>query len=102
MVNQSTVLLMGSVGGLILLLALMILFHENANATKGYSLRRLESERTVLVLEQETLNMQIAEAQALDSLQSDGQIQNMKPYTKPQYIQEDPSVAYRAPEKPKP
>ena len=77
MVNQSTVLLMTCIGGLILLLALLILFHENANATKGYSLRRLESERAVLVLEEETLNMQISEAQSLESLQGDPLIQKM-------------------------
>ncbi len=80
-------LLMTSVGALILLLALLILFHENSNATKGYSLRTLESERTVLLLEQETLNMQIAEAQSLQSLQNDAQIAAMKPYQKPQYVQ---------------
>ncbi len=98
MVNQSTVLLMGSIGGLILLLALLILFHENANATKGYSLRKLESERTVLILEQETLNMQIAEAQALESLQDDSQIHKMVPYKAPRYVEADPAVAYKAPD----
>jgi hypothetical protein len=95
MISQSTVLLMTCIGGLILILALLILFHENANATKGYSLRRLESERTVLVLEQETLNMQIAEAQALENLRTDAQIQKMVPYQKPQYVEADPSFALR-------
>lgn len=88
-------LLMTSVGALILLLALLILFHENANATKGYSLRTLENERTVLLLEQETLNMQIAEAQSLQGLERDPQIAAMKPYVKPQYVQAEPAVAYQ-------
>jgi hypothetical protein len=90
MVNQSTALLMTCIGSLILVLALLILFHENANATKGYSLRRLESERSVLLLEQEVLNMQIAEAQALDHLKDDAQIQKMIPFSNPKYVELEP------------
>ncbi len=93
MVNQSTVLLMVCIGGLILALALLILFHENANATKGYSLRRLETKRSVLLLEQEVLNMQIAEAQALEKLQDDPQVRKMIPFTRPVYVKEEQSVA---------
>lgn len=89
MVNQSTALLMTCIGGLILLLALLILFHENANATKGYSLRKLENQRSVLLLEQEVLNMQIADAQALDHLQNDGQIAAMVPFHNPLYVKAD-------------
>jgi hypothetical protein len=88
-------LLMMCIGTLILLLAILILFHENANATKGYSLRRLENERSVLLLNQEVLNMQIAEAQALEKLQNDQQIQAMKPYTKPTYVKSDAALALR-------
>lgn len=83
------------VGTLILVLALLILFHENANATKGYSLRRLESQRSVLLLEQEVLNMQIAEAQALERLQQDPQVQAMVPFTKPKYVEQESPVALR-------
>jgi hypothetical protein len=86
LVNQSTALLMTSVGALILILALLILFHENANATKGYSLRKLENQRSVLLLEQEILNMQIAEVQALDHIQNDPQIARMKAFSSPQYV----------------
>ncbi len=77
---------MTCIGGLILLLALLILFHENANATKGYSLRKLENQRSVLLLEQEVLNMQTAEAQALDHLQNDPQVLKMIPFSKPVYV----------------
>jgi hypothetical protein len=98
MVSQSTALLMVCVGALILVLALLILFHENANATKGYSLRKLESQRSVLLLEQEVLNMQIAEAQALEKLQKDPQVQAMVPFTKPKYVQEESPVAMRKPQ----
>ncbi len=93
MVNQSTVLLMACIGSLILILALLILFHENANATKGYDLRNLEADRNGALLEQEVLASQISEAQALNNLQNDQQIQQMIPATKPLYAKAAPSVA---------
>ena len=86
-------LLMISIGSLILLLALLILFHENANATKGYQLRTLERERSRLLLDEEVLKMQIAQAQALESLENDNIIQAMIPTKKAQYTQSDSTVA---------
>lgn len=85
MVNQSTVLLMVSIGALILILALLILFHQNSNATKGYLLRNLERERSQLLLEQEILNMQVAKAQAMEKIESDRQVQTMIPPKRPSY-----------------
>lgn len=93
LINQSTALLMVLIGALILGLALLILFHENANATKGYSLRKLENQRSILLLQQEVLNMQIAEAQALEKLQNDPAIAAMIPAAKLRYTQQDPVVA---------
>lgn len=81
------------VGALILGLALLILFHENANATKGYNLRKLESQRSILLLQQEVLNMQIAEAQALEYLQQEPSIVAMIPAVKLRYTEQDPVVA---------
>lgn len=96
LVNQSTMLLMVSIGALILLLALLILVHENANATKGYSLRRLENQRSLLLLDQEVLNMQIAEAQSLDTLENDPQIASMQGTTKgAKYVKPESAVAIR-------
>ncbi len=94
MVTQSTALLMVCIGTLILGLALLILFHENANATKGYNLRKLENQRSLLLLEQEVLNMQIAEAQTFEHLQQDHVIQAMIPVNKLKYIQQNPTVAF--------
>lgn len=93
LVSQSTALLMVVVGALILGLALLILFHENANATKGYNLRKLESQRSILLLQQEVLNMQIAEAQALEYLQQEPSIVAMIPAVKLRYTEQDPVVA---------
>ncbi len=95
MVNQSTMLLMVCIGALILLLALLILFHENANATKGYSLRTLENQRNVLLLQEEVLTAEIAQSQALEHLQQDDQVQAMVPFAHPQYVKESDSVALR-------
>lgn len=95
MVNQSTALLMVCIGTLILFLAFLILFHENANATKGYRLRSLERERSLLLLEQEVLNMQIAEAQALQNLRDDSQIQGMIPVRNAKYVEDGTTVAQR-------
>jgi hypothetical protein len=94
-VDQSTMLLMGSIGALILILALFILFHENANATKGYRLRTLERERTRLLLEEEVLKMRVAEAQAIGHLQEDAKIQAMIPMGKVTYVRADASMALR-------
>ncbi|PIR48247.1 hypothetical protein COU80_05460 [Candidatus Peregrinibacteria bacterium CG10_big_fil_rev_8_21_14_0_10_55_24] len=93
MVNQSTVLLMFSIGAIILTLALLILFHQNSNATKGYLLRNLERERSQLLLEEEVLKMQVAGAQALKSLEEESQIQTMMPLKDPRYTQGDATVA---------
>lgn len=93
MVNQSTILLMFAIGSLILILALLILFHQNATATKGYQLRNLERERSQLLLEEEILNMQVAESQALHRLSSDPVVQAMMAARGLQYIEEDTTVA---------
>ncbi len=84
--DQSTVLLMVAIGALILLLALLILFHENANATTGYQLRTLERQRSQLLLSEEVQNMQIAQQQAIEQLQQDPRIQQMIPVKAPQYV----------------
>lgn len=96
MMSSSTMLLLVVIGTLIVVLALLILFHHNLNATKGYKLRTLEHARAQLLLEQEVLNMQIANSQSLEALQKDPIILTMiKPKSKnSQYIDADtPSAA---------
>jgi hypothetical protein len=93
LVQQSTFLLMGVIGLLILVLALLILFHENINATKGYKLRTLERQRSEDLLRLEVMNMQIAQQQSLQNLQADPKIQAMIPVKKPTYVQGDQKVA---------
>ena len=95
LVDQSTFLLMGAIGLLILMLALLILFHENANATKGYRLRTLERERSQLLLEEEVLKMHIAQQQSLDTLQGDPKIGKMIPLKNPTYMDAEQAVALK-------
>ncbi len=95
LIDQSTILLMAAIGSLILILALLILFHENANATKGYKLRTLEHQRTQLLLEEEIQKMQIAEQQALEKLQGDDGVKAMVQARNPTYVNVTESVAVR-------
>lgn len=75
------------------MLALLILFHQNANATRGYQLRTLERERSHLLLDEELLQMKVAEAQALEKLLSDNAIRAMIPYRNPKYSHSEKTVA---------
>lgn len=76
---------MFTIGLIILILALLILFHQNSNATKGYQLRNLERERSQLLLEEEVLNMQVAKAQAMEKIELDRQTQSMIKVKNPIY-----------------
>jgi hypothetical protein len=98
MVDESTVLLMVAIGALILILALLILFHENANATKGYELRTLEHQRSQLLLNEEVQNMQIAQEQALENLQQDAKIKSMGVPKNVQYVDDASAVGTAHPQ----
>ena len=93
LVNGSTMLLLVTIGTLIIVLALLILFHQNINATKGYRLRSLENAHNQLRVQEEILNMEIARAQALDTMQTDPKIQAMVKATKPQYATMEVAIA---------
>lgn len=95
MISNSTMLLLITIGTLIVVLSFLILFHQNRNATKGYRLRSLERERSQLLLEQEVQNMEIASAQALETLQNDGAVKAMAAVTKPMYMEADTSLAMK-------
>lgn len=88
-------LLLVVIGTLIIVLALLILFHHNLNATKGYRLRSLEHARGQLMLEQEVLNMQIAKSQSLSALQNDPQVRGMIKPKNPKYVQGEATVTVK-------
>ena len=93
MMSLSTVTLLIVTGVLIIFLALLILFNENYNATKGYKLRTLERERSQLLLAEEILKMRIAEAQSLATFQNDPLILSMVEVKGAEYIRGDTAVA---------
>lgn len=93
LMSSSTALLLFVIATLIIVLAFLILFHHNLNATKGYNLRILERARSQLILEQEVLNMSLATSQSLDALQNDPQVLAMRKPTKIRYVQADTTNA---------
>jgi len=93
MMSISAALLLFVTGVLIVLLALLILFNENHNATKGYRLRTLERERSQLLLTEEVLKTRIADAQALATFQNDPQILGMVEMRRPQYVEQHQPIA---------
>ncbi len=93
LMTSSTMLLLCTIGTLIIVLALLILFHHNFNATKGYRLRSLEYIRNQLLLQQEVLNMETARAQALATLERDPGVRMMVKTKKPKYVQGEPAIA---------
>src|SRR3989338_6044162 len=93
MVTTSTATLLFITGALIIMLAMLILFNENHNATKGYKLRTLERERSQLLLTEEVLKMHIAQAQALETMFTDPIITSMLPVEKPQYVKGEAAAA---------
>ncbi|OGJ53998.1 hypothetical protein A3D11_04585 [Candidatus Peribacteria bacterium RIFCSPHIGHO2_02_FULL_49_16] len=93
LIAHSTIMLMVCIGTLIIILAILILLHQNRNATKGYQLRQLERERSQLLLEEEVLRMHVAGAQSLEEIQEDKRIQAMIPPKYTGYAEEKNAVA---------
>lgn len=58
----------------------------NINATKWYTIRNLEIERRNLVVEENLLNMKIAEVQSLNNIFSDSIITSMQPVDSPKFL----------------
>lgn len=74
-----------TIGICILLLAILILIHQNLNATNGYLFRELERERTQLLREEETVKTTLANEQSLKALESSPEIQAMQKARQVQY-----------------
>ncbi len=68
----------------------------NANATKGYNIRQLERQQTELLLEQERLEVKIAELESLSNILSDEELDDMEKVEEPDYlvIKENESYVY--------
>ncbi len=58
------------IGIFVLIISFLYLAHANKNATKGYALKTLEQERQELVMENDKLDMRIAEVRSLGALRT--------------------------------
>lgn len=84
---------MVAIGALIIILAMLILFHQNANATKGYMLRTLNRERSRLQLNEEVLKLELTQEQSLENIESDTRIRSMLDASNLEYTEPYHSVA---------
>lgn len=62
---------------MICLLSLLYLRHFNNVATKGYVLRKLESERISLIKQNEVNELQVSQARTLDAVRNSARVQGM-------------------------
>ncbi|MCT4592372.1 MAG: hypothetical protein N4A36_03260 [Candidatus Gracilibacteria bacterium] len=77
----------------ICLFALLYLSHSNKVATKGHVLKKLQDERVELIMQNEVLNMKIADLQSLRRLEQDPKIASMITAESPKFIRGDTAIA---------
>lgn len=80
---------------IICVVSLLYLAHSNKVATKGYELKSLKEERSMLMTENEVWNMKIARSQAIEKIKTDPVIASMQEVNQPQYIRTDTAVAQK-------
>ncbi len=74
---------------LLWLISLLLLYYVwilNVNATKGYDIRDLESEKKFLLMEKELLDVKIAQLESLSTILQDDDLQNMERVWEPEYL----------------
>lgn len=80
---------------LALVVSLIYLAHANRVATRGYVIKRLEAEKSVIVIENEIWRQQVSEAKSLATIKNSFQVQNMVPIRDVTYINPSATVASR-------
>ncbi len=80
---------------IICVVSLLFLAHSNKVATKGYELKSLKEERSMLMTENEIWNMKIARSRAIEKIKTDPVIAQMQVVKTPQYIRTDTAVAQK-------
>lgn len=58
----------------------------NVNATKWYNIRKLENKQKELIIQQERLEVKIAELESLSNILSDDDLKNMEKIENPDYL----------------
>lgn len=74
--------------GFIFLLLIYYIWIINANATKWFSIRQLEQEKTKLMIQKEQLEVKIANLESLDWIKDENMesIENMEKVENPDYL----------------
>ena len=80
---------------IICVVSLLYLAHSNKVATKGYELKSLKEDRSMLMTENEIWNMKIARSRAIEKIKTDPVIAQMEEVRQPQYIRTDTAVAQK-------
>lgn len=70
----------------IVLLVVYYVWTLNVNATKWFSIRQLEIEKTNLLIEKESLDVKIAKLESLTSIMKSKDVNNMELAVNPSYI----------------
>lgn len=78
---------------IICIVSLIYLAHSNKVATKGYELKQLKEERSMLMTENEIWNMKIARSTAIEKIKTDPLIAQMREPNQALYIRTDTAVA---------
>ncbi len=79
------------------IIALLIFYYVwilNVNATKGYQIRDLEDIQQQLILEEELLDVKIAELESLTTILKNDAIEDMEPVTDPDHLVIKSGVQY--------
>lgn len=79
----------------IALMSVTTLMFSTKEVTKGYRLKDLEGKRNVLVKEQETKQMHLAEVQSLDVIRASAKLQTMRKPGEIVYLRSDSSLALK-------
>ncbi len=80
--------------GLIAFLLLYYVWILNANATQGYTIRKLEKSQNELKVELDRLDVKIAEIDSLNTIRADETFEDMVPVEDPNYLVIKEGVQY--------
>ena len=82
---------------MLLLIGFLLTYHVwtiNVNATKWYNIRELKEEKRSLLIEQEKLNIKIAELESFSEILWESDLEGMEKSEKPDYLVIKEGVQY--------
>jgi hypothetical protein len=94
-VQIGTVTLTFVIIALALAVSLIYLAHANRTATRGYIIRRLETEKNVIQTQNEIWEQKVSEAKSLGAIKNSKIVAEMKPVREANYIRAEKEIARR-------